>query len=146
MEKEMATHFSILDWRIPWTKEPGGLQSMGLQTVIHDWATNIYIFCHEQEKNQDVFLSWFILKVDKSMIYLEELSPKTGMMTCIVNAVITHHCYHILWYSMHFLRELISWTISKWLNSHPHHSLRHTKQTVVHKGVFKILMNCQFYI
>ena len=29
--KKMATHSSILDWRIPWTEEPGGLQSMGLQ-------------------------------------------------------------------------------------------------------------------
>ena len=32
-EKEMATHSSILAWKIPWTEEPGGLQSMGLQTV-----------------------------------------------------------------------------------------------------------------
>ena len=31
MEKEMATHSSILAWEIPWTEEPGGLQSMGLQ-------------------------------------------------------------------------------------------------------------------
>ena len=31
LEKEMATHFSIVDWRIPWTEEPGGLQSMGSQ-------------------------------------------------------------------------------------------------------------------
>ena len=31
LEKEMATHSSILVWKIPWTKEPGGLQSMGLQ-------------------------------------------------------------------------------------------------------------------
>ena len=31
LEKEMATHSSILSWRIPWTEEPGGLQSMGLQ-------------------------------------------------------------------------------------------------------------------
>ena len=30
-EKEMATHFSILAWKIPWTEEPGGLQSKGLQ-------------------------------------------------------------------------------------------------------------------
>ena len=30
LEKEMATHSSILAWRIPWTEEPGGLQSMGL--------------------------------------------------------------------------------------------------------------------
>ena len=33
LEKEMATHFNILAWEIPWTEEPGGLQSMGLQRV-----------------------------------------------------------------------------------------------------------------
>ena len=33
MEKEMATHSSILAWRIPWTEEPGGLQSMKLQEL-----------------------------------------------------------------------------------------------------------------
>ena len=32
LEKEMATHSSILAWRIPWTEEPGGLESMGLQS------------------------------------------------------------------------------------------------------------------
>ena len=36
LEKEMATHSSILAWRIPWTEEPGGLQSTGLQRVRHD--------------------------------------------------------------------------------------------------------------
>ena len=36
LEKGMATHCSILAWRIPWTEEPGGLQSMGLQRVGHD--------------------------------------------------------------------------------------------------------------
>ena len=36
LEKEMATHSRILAWRIPWTEEPGGLQSMGLQRVRHD--------------------------------------------------------------------------------------------------------------
>ena len=35
-EKEMATHSSILAWRIPWTEEPGGLQSTGSQRVGHD--------------------------------------------------------------------------------------------------------------
>ena len=34
----MATHSSILAWKIPWTEEPGGLQSMGSQTVGHDWV------------------------------------------------------------------------------------------------------------
>ena len=36
LEKEMATHSSILAWRIPWTEEPGGLRSIGLQRVRHD--------------------------------------------------------------------------------------------------------------
>ena len=36
LEKEMATHSSILAWRIPWMEEPGGLQSMGSQGVGHD--------------------------------------------------------------------------------------------------------------
>ena len=36
MEKEMATHSTILAWRIPWTEEPGGLQSIGSQGVGHD--------------------------------------------------------------------------------------------------------------
>ena len=36
LEKEMATHSSILAWRIPWTEEPGGLHSTGLQRVGHD--------------------------------------------------------------------------------------------------------------
>ena len=39
MEKGMATHSSITAWRILWTKEPGRLQSMGLERVRHDWVT-----------------------------------------------------------------------------------------------------------
>ena len=38
MEKEMATHSSVLAWRIPGTAEPGGLLSMGSHTVGHDWS------------------------------------------------------------------------------------------------------------
>ena len=40
LEKGMATHSSVLIWRIPWTEEPGGLQSMGSQRVRHKWMTN----------------------------------------------------------------------------------------------------------
>ena len=39
LEKDMATHSSILAWRIPWIEDPGGLQSMGLQMVRHTEAT-----------------------------------------------------------------------------------------------------------
>ena len=49
LEKEMATHSTILTWRIPWTEEPGMLQFMGLQIDRHDWEmftfhTYIYSF------------------------------------------------------------------------------------------------------
>ena len=36
LEKEMATHSSVLAWRIPWTEEPGGLPSMGSHRIRHD--------------------------------------------------------------------------------------------------------------
>ena len=42
LEKRMATHSSILAWRIPRTEEPGGLQSVGSHRVKHDWATNTH--------------------------------------------------------------------------------------------------------
>ena len=42
LEKEMATHSSILVWEIPWTEQPGGLQSMGQQRVRHDWCDWAY--------------------------------------------------------------------------------------------------------
>ena len=41
LEEGMATHSTILAWRIPWTEESGGLQSMGPQRVGHDWEPNI---------------------------------------------------------------------------------------------------------
>ena len=42
LEKEMATHSSILAWRIPWTEESGGLPSTGSQRVRDNWATNFH--------------------------------------------------------------------------------------------------------
>ena len=44
LEKAMAPHSSTLAWKIPWTEEPGRLQSMGLHRVGHDWATSLSLF------------------------------------------------------------------------------------------------------
>ena len=44
LEKGMEIHSSILAWEIPWTEEPGGLQSLGSQRVKHNWATNTFTF------------------------------------------------------------------------------------------------------
>ena len=61
LEKEMAANSSILSWRIPWTEEPGRLQSMSLQTFGHDWATSQgYVFssCHVWMWELDYKESW----------------------------------------------------------------------------------------
>ena len=60
LEKEMATHSNTLAWKIPWTEEPGGLQSMGLQRVGHHRATSqlhshIFINQNRNHYNQHIF-------------------------------------------------------------------------------------------
>ena len=57
LEKGMATHCSILEWSIPWTEEPGGLQSMGSQSVRHDLAP------HTHSGNLRSGWCWTYLKV-----------------------------------------------------------------------------------
>ena len=52
LEKEMATHSSILTWIIPWTEEPGGLQFIGSQRVRHEWATNTFTFWSPETRFQ----------------------------------------------------------------------------------------------
>ena len=55
LEKEMATHSSILAWRIPWTEEPGRLQSMGSQRVGYNWATNTHKHTHTHTHTHTVW-------------------------------------------------------------------------------------------
>ena len=49
LEKGMATHSSMLAWRIPWTEEPGRQHSMELQRVRHDWMMNTFTFYYLEE-------------------------------------------------------------------------------------------------
>ena len=60
LEEGMATHSSILVWRIPWTKEPGRLQSVGSQRVRHNWATNTFPFtaiCRRENRFRPILLT-----------------------------------------------------------------------------------------
>ena len=56
----MATHFNILAYRIPWTEEPGGLLSMGLQRVRHDWSNLAAAAArrHEEKTGEESFYTW----------------------------------------------------------------------------------------
>ena len=56
LEKEMATHSSILAWKIPWTEEPGRLQSIGSQRVRHDWATSLYYYKQNKHPTNTSFM------------------------------------------------------------------------------------------
>ena len=70
LEKWMASHSSILAWRIPWTEEPGRLQSLGLQRVGHNWATNTPTFTHRVFQVFYLFLSQFVNFLRNVSIYL----------------------------------------------------------------------------
>ena len=64
LEKEMATHSSILAWKIPWTEEPGRLHSTGSQRVGHDWATSLSYFKLAYHytmfySHHQFFIGWF---------------------------------------------------------------------------------------
>ena len=61
LEKEMATHSSTLAWKVPWTEEPGGLQSMGLQRVRHDSVTE-HAYIH--------VLVWGLIEYTKPLLLL----------------------------------------------------------------------------
>ena len=79
LEKEMATHSSILAWRIPWAEEPGGLQSMGSQRVRHDWATSFH-FTSLQRLKKAVPKNWCLQtvvleKTPESLLDGKEIKP-----------------------------------------------------------------------
>ena len=88
LEEEMATHFSILAWRIPWTEEPGGLQSMVLQTVRDDWATNnclLLLLLQELKVSQeDRMIHWHL-----SLTACAEIlsSPLGSMLTSLSSQI-----------------------------------------------------------
>ena len=67
LEKGIAAHSSILAWRIPWTEEPSGLQSMGSQRVGHDWVTNIkaWYFSHIVH----MIMAILSLKLDSNLVH-----------------------------------------------------------------------------
>ena len=72
LEKKMATSFSILAWRIPWTQEPGGLQFTGLQRVTHDWA------CTTQAGPKTFFLYISLLELKYECVDASEVWENTS--------------------------------------------------------------------
>ena len=95
----MATHYSILAWKISWTEEPGRLQSMGSQRVGHSWVTNsftlfiylVYLSFNDLKEWSTNVLHMFIrrsgnqcelLKVIKGCLCLKRSKPKYMFLLC----------------------------------------------------------------
>ena len=93
VEKAMAPHSSNLAWKIPWTEEPGRLQSMGSLRIRHDWATSLslFTFMHWRRKWQPIQCSclenprdqggWWaaIYGVAQSRTWLKRLSSSSSL-------------------------------------------------------------------
>jgi len=77
LEKEMATHSSILAWEILWTEEPGGLQSMGLQRVRHDWA---HPHAHQEPRSITVWVNVIVGFMSPNLETLESIYFKSAIL------------------------------------------------------------------
>ena len=86
MEKEMATHSSVLAWRIPGTGEPGGLPSMGSHRVGHDWSDLAAVAAAENEE-----------KLKSLLTKVKEESEKVGSKLNIQKAKILASSPITLW-------------------------------------------------
>ena len=97
----MAPHSRTLAWKIPWTEEPGGLQSMGSQRVRHDWVTSLYFLlscigegngtplqCSCLENPRDGGAWWAaVYGVAQSRTWLKRLSSHWLGLDCVCNCL-----------------------------------------------------------
>ena len=92
LEKEMATQFNILAWKIPQTEKPGKLQSTESQRVGHDWATNTFTFHYHKLNSHIIYGSvWGYL------IFRVALSINIGWMNVLSNSSLASTNFYILY-------------------------------------------------
>ena len=116
LKKEMATHSSILAWRIPWAEEPGGLQFMGSQRVGHDRATNTHSQTLSSEFSEGMYF-WFLT----SFYFLTELLGNLEALYSTEWVSLASGPRHIVQHSSLSLKvlDIVPWT---WLLSLFSHS------------------------
>ena len=92
--KEMATHSNILAWKIPWTEEPGRLQSMELQRVGHNWVTehilhfNMYILNRKDSSIIELILSGLLVLCHQLIFILKYIMLEISKgFICICNCI-----------------------------------------------------------
>ena len=92
LEEGMATHSSILAWRITWTEEPARLQSMGSQRVRHDWAT----FTHSRR------IGWKCIKAFPQNRLLKFEFEKSKELVFLLNSISGNRSWEITYVSLNF--------------------------------------------
>ena len=105
LEKETVTHSSILAWRIPWTEDPGGLQSTGSQRVRHDWVTSLSLSLLWPS-----FVSWYPIFLFPSQTKQESEYWRTGKSTALVRVVRELHKVIMMLQLSPFWYTLFKWT------------------------------------
>jgi len=108
----METHSSILAWRIPWTEEPGGLQSTRSQRVGHDWATLLYFiykFPHPGLK----LLGYVVVFWDTCILFSVVAAPIYIPPEQSTRVLFTPHpCQHLLCFLMVAFLTGVRWYIT----------------------------------
>ena len=77
LDKDMATHCSILAWRVPWTEEPGGLQNIGLRRVRHNWVTEHSLVHSPQPQTSELLvcnLNYFFHLISRLLIWVSTVA------------------------------------------------------------------------
>ena len=91
LEEGTTTHSSILAWRIPWTEEPGGLQSIDSQWVGHDWS---YLACTHARKSRknsiDHRYFWIQWTLVSEIIILQSARHWMGVSYTLLGYILTH--------------------------------------------------------
>ena len=119
LEKEMATHSSILAWRIPWTEEPGGLQFTGSQRVGHNWVTSLFTFYLPAEPpgkprfSFSIFSSVFLPPVSSSSFL-----PFHEVLHCLDRPITSSTAYRLMTFRSVSNRSLLSSRLSEFLHIH----------------------------
>ena len=117
LEKEMATHSSILVWKIPWTEEPRRLQSMAWQRVGHDWATSLSLSFLEQFIVEHQGYSFYSVWFKTQKYSLENILSQIMKMKVILCQWVSFRCSTIFPYVFQlisrgwsfFKRALFGW-------------------------------------
>ena len=145
LEKEMAIHSSPLAWRIPWTEEPGRLQSVGSQRVGHSWATSLHSssalrFCFLQVLTKSRCCPSFICVIavlgGECLVVLICFSPYNQMMLSIFRCVywpveyllwrgVFSHPLPVFWIALSFYCQVLRVPFVFWmLDSYQIHNMQ----------------------